>query len=305
MKFLIIGAGNMGCRRFAHLQSLGHDAILMGREASDVNKWSPCNGVFICTPPDAHLRYAKYAIALGLPTFIEKPLGLPTFIEKPLGLPTFIEKPLGLVGEIAQWQEITTWANKYQVPVQVGYTLRHHEAATDLLSAVLQDQPYAFHATAAYDVAMWYPDYRRNHVCLPQVQGGGVISELSHELDLALWLFGPPQRVQCVTANRSWCTMQAENVAAITLQWSTGLIGQIHLDCLSPQYRRNWTLYGDRVREIVFDQQATADALRDETESFCKVVEGDAVAMPNGADGLTALRLIARIQEASCQVPCA
>ncbi len=280
MKFLIIGAGNMGRRRFAHLQALGHDAILMGREAENVGKWPPVNGVFICTPPSAHLWYAKAAIALGLPTFIEK--------------------PLGLVGEIAKWQEIMSWANKYNVPVQVGYTLRHHEAATDLLSAVLENMPYAFHATIAYDVAMWYPGYRgytRNHICLPQAQGGGVISELSHELDLALWLFGPPELVHCVTANRSWRTMQAENVAAITLQWPTGLVGQIHLDCLSPQYRRHWTLYGDRVREIVFDQQATADALRAETESFCKVVSGDTLPIPSGEDGLAALRLIARIQE--------
>ncbi len=278
MKFLIIGAGNMGHRRATHLQALGHDAILMGREADNVGKWSPCNGVFICTPPSAHLWYAKAAIALGLPTFIEK--------------------PLGLAGEVAKWQEILQWADKYQVPVQVGYTLRHHEAATDLLSAVLENMPYVFHATVAYDVAMWYQDYTRNHICLPQAQGGGVISELSHELDLALWLFGPPELVQCVTANRTWRTMQAENVAAITLQWSMGLIGQIHLDCLSPQYRRQWTLYGDRVREIVFDQQATADALRAETESFCKVVEGDAVAIPSGQDGLAALQLIKRIQEA-------
>ncbi len=271
----------MGRRRFAHFQELGHDAILMGREAENIGQWSPCNGVFICTPPAAHLQYAKSAIVLGLPTFIEK--------------------PLGLVGEIAKWQELMEWADKYQVPVQVGYTLRHHEAATDLLSAVLKDQLYAFHATIAYDVAMWYPDYTRNHICLPQAQGGGVISELSHELDLALWLFGPPDGVQCVTANRSWRTMQAENVAAIMLQWSTGLIGQIHLDCLSPQYRRNWTLYGDKVREIVFDQQATTDALRAETESFCKVVEGEAMPIPSGRDGLAALNLIGRIQEVSCQ----
>ncbi len=278
MKFLIIGKGNMGRRRFTHLQELGHDAILMSRGGdSEVGKWAPCNGVFICTPPAAHLRYAKNSIALGLPTFIEK--------------------PLGLVGEIAKWQELMTWADKYQVPVQVGYTLRHHEAATDLFSAALEDMPYAFHATIAYDVAMWYPDYTRNHICLSREQGGGVISELSHELDLALWLFGPPDKVQCVTADRSWRTMQAENVAAITLQWANGLIGQIHLDCLSPQYRRQWTLYGDRVREIIFDQQATADALRAETESFCKAIEGDAIAMPNGWDGLAALRLIKWIQE--------
>ncbi len=219
-----------------------------------------------------------------------------------MGLPTFIEKPLGLVGEIAQWQEITTWADKYDVPVQVGYTLRHHEAATDLFSAVLEDMPYVFHATAAYDVAMWYPDYTRNHICLSQAQGGGVISELSHELDLALWLFGPPELVHCVTANRSWRTMRAENVAAITLQWSTGLIGQIHLDCLSPQYRRQWTLYGDRVREVVFDQQATTDALRAETESFCMVVSGEAIPIPSGQDGLAALNLIKCIQEVACQV---
>ncbi len=283
MKFLIIGNGNMGRRRFAHLQALGHDAILMEREADNIGKWPPVNGVFICTPPAAHLWYAKNAITLGLPTFIEK--------------------PLGLASEVAKWQEIMAWADRYNVPVQVGYTLRHHEAATDLFSAVLEDMPYAFHATAAYDVAMWYPDYTRNHICLSQAQGGGVISELSHELDLALWLFGQPELVQCVTANRSWRTMQAENVAAITLQWSTGLIGQIHLDCLSPQYRRQWTLYGDRVREIVFDplaQQATADALRAETESFCKVVEGEAIPIPSGQDGLAALNLIKCIQEVAC-----
>ncbi len=279
MKFLIIGAGNMGKRRAAHLQELGHDAILMGREANMVAQWPPCNGVFICTPPAVHLQYAKAAIALGLPTFIEK--------------------PLGLANEVVKWQEILQWADRYAVPVQVGYTLRHHEATNDLLSAVLLDHPYSFSVVIAYDVAKWYSDYTRNHICLSRAQGGGVISELSHELDLALWLWGQPDVVQCVTGQVGWRKMQAEAMAAITLSWSDGMIGQIHLDCLSPQYRRQWTLYGNRVVEVVFDQQATADALRAETESFCKVVEGEAEPIPSGQDGLEALKLIRRIQEAA------
>ena len=278
MKFLIIGPGNMGKRRAAHLRELGHEVMLMGREAGRVGTWPAVDGTFICTPPAMHWAYARLSVGLGLPTFIEK--------------------PLGLTGETHLWDALLREAQDRNVLVQTGYTLRHHEAATDLLSAVLENLPYAFHAVVAHDVAAWYPDYMRNHICLPQAQGGGVISELSHELDLALWLFGPPDRVQCVTGQAGWRNMQAEGMAAITLQWKGGLVGQIHLDCLSPQYRRHWTLYGDWVREVVFGQQAVSDALQAETESFCRVVEGEAIAMPSGEDGLAALRLIKKAQEA-------
>ncbi len=278
MKFLIIGAGNMGKRRAAHLQELGHEAILMGREAENVSKWPSVDGVFICTPPAMHWAYARLSVGLGLPTFVEK--------------------PLGLTSEIHLWDALLREAEDRNVPVQVGYTLRYHQAAAELLSAVLQDRPYSFYAEVAYDVAMWYPDYRRNHICLPREQGGGVISELSHELDLALWLFGPPERVECTTRQAEWRDMQAESMAAITLQWSTGLIGQIHLDCLSPQYRRQWILYSNNdVKTIAFDQQSTTEALKAGVEAFCRVVGGIQEARPSGWDGLAALRLIKRIQE--------
>lgn len=87
MKFLIIGLGSMGKRRVRNLLALGHTDITgfdvrddrrqEGRELygitaiEEVGDMSAYDAVFICVPPDLHMRYMKEALESRVHAFVE------------------------------------------------------------------------------------------------------------------------------------------------------------------------------------------------------------------------------------------
>lgn len=79
----------------------------------------------------------------------------------------------------------------------VAYNLRFHPLV-QILREKIGDQPVLYSASfsAGQYLPQWRPgtDYRQSYSSSVQ-QGGGVLRDLSHEIDLALWLCGPAQRV--------------------------------------------------------------------------------------------------------------
>ena len=71
------------------------------------------------------------------------------------------------------------------------------------------------------------------------VLGGGVLRDLSHELDYALWLFGLPVKLASLVANHEALGIQAEESATILYQTLSGANVCVHLNYLDHQVRRD------------------------------------------------------------------
>ena len=122
----------------------------------------------------------------------------------------------------------------------VGYVLRYCEAAKfikDQLSQNIYGKPIDVRIECRSFLPDWRPDqdYRQSASARKEL-GGGVLLELSHEIDYANWLFGPLISIQAIlqhskTLNRcrGWGRALLENV--------NGLIVSIHLDfyCRNPR----------------------------------------------------------------------
>ena len=80
----------------------------------------------------------------------------------------------------------------------------------------------------------WRPsqDYRRT-VSSSSSYGGGVLLELSHEIDYANWFFGPFLKVQAVLKNTGTLEIDVEDIADLVLTNKNGMNVQIHLDFCS------------------------------------------------------------------------
>ena len=78
----------------------------------------------------------------------------------------------------------------------VGYNLRFHPVMTAFAERLGGRQAITVSAYVGQDLRDWRPGRdHRTTASATREAGGGVLRDLSHELDYLLWLFGPWQRV--------------------------------------------------------------------------------------------------------------
>jgi predicted dehydrogenase len=88
-------------------------------------------------------------------------------------------------------------------------------------------------------------DYRAG-VTAQSALGGGAVLELSHEIDYAMWLLGDVNDVVARTAQVSDLEMDCEDVAELSLTFSSGAVGAIHLDTIDWKPTRYCRVVGER-----------------------------------------------------------
>lgn len=76
-------------------------------------------------------------------------------------------------------------AFKPEFPVYVGYQLRHHPVIISLRKALGGVKALSVGVHSGQNISLWGGSY-----CGIKAQGGTVLREYSHELDLVNWLFG-------------------------------------------------------------------------------------------------------------------
>jgi predicted dehydrogenase len=75
-------------------------------------------------------------------------------------------------------------------------------------------------------------------------QGGGVLLELSHELDYARWLVGEPSSVFSLAARVSDLEIDVEDLAEVTIRFRDGAVGHVHLDMVQRSATRGCRVIG-------------------------------------------------------------
>ena len=102
-------------------------------------------------------------------------------------------------------------------------------------------------------------------------KSGGVINELSHELDYANWFFGPFDKLQAALQNSGTLDIDVEDGAELLLQTETGLTVSIHLDFYSKTPKRHCrvqTTTGELVWDALKQAVCWTDASGQTTEKF-------------------------------------
>ncbi|MFP3939040.1 MAG: Gfo/Idh/MocA family protein [Thermoanaerobaculia bacterium] len=229
LRVLVAGLGTMGRRHLRSLLNLGVGDVALLRSRPEPPEDHPDLPVYtsvqealarrpdlvvVATPASRHLEVALPAARAGCHLFIEKPLA---------------------AGE-AGLEELCSEAGKRRLVVAVGYDLRLEPGLLHirkLLRGGTLGAPLALQAQVGQYLPDWRPgrDYRRT-VTARRDLGGGVILELSHELDYARWLMGPVHAVSCLAARVGRLETDVETLAMIQLELAGGALGSIQLDCL-------------------------------------------------------------------------
>lgn len=245
-RILVCGLGSIGRRHLRLLHELDpppelaawrsgygsgcheeHWLVAQFSSQEEALAWQP-DAAILASPAPCHQAQALGLAASGVALLIEKPLGTG-------------EEPL------AAWLPLQSAAAN-GLPIVLGYVLRH-DPALAVLKAWLASGRIGALLSAHGRCGSWLPDWRpgtdyRRGVSARRELGGGVLLELSHDLELLRSLLGP----LTVTAADLSCSglleIDVEDRALLLLRTEAGVPVSLHLDFCSKPPERSLLLRG-------------------------------------------------------------
>lgn len=253
-RILVSGVGSVGERHIRNLIALGQHDIAVHRTRAlpyrtidrefpaydsltkALADWRP-HIVLVTGPTALHLEVATAAAEADCHVFVEKPLSHSLDgIER-------LEQALAKSGR----------------SLMVGYMLRFHPLLRQV-KAWLEDgtlgRPLHWRSTWGEYLPDWHPweDYRQGYAARRDL-GGGPALTFSHDLDLALWLFGPAEQGYALPMPESPLRMDDPPGLDILLRHASGVSANLHLDFYQRPPQRSYEVIGTRGR-IVLDYYA-------------------------------------------------
>jgi predicted dehydrogenase len=177
---IVVGYGSIGQRHVRVLNDLGCETAVVSRRLVDY------------TPRFATISEALSALKADYVVVANETSAHASAVDELLAKGyagrLLVEKPLGVMP-----------ASVFNAPFQVaavGYNLRFHPAMVALAEAADGERLLVMQVYCGQWLPDWRPgtDYRKSYSADPE-GGGGVLRDLSHELDYVLWLGGPWRRV--------------------------------------------------------------------------------------------------------------
>jgi predicted dehydrogenase len=291
-RVLVIGYGSIGRRHARILEELGCEvAVVSRRQLEDiegfadvtaaVKKFRP-NYVVVANETSAHPGTVGELAASG-------------FSGKLL-----IEKPLG--GAMPR-HDFSLCA--------VAYNLRFHPALVELAAALANETIIAMQVYCGQYLPDWRPgtDYRQSYSADP-ARGGGVLRDLSHELDYVLWLGGAWRRTAAIGGRFGGLEIASDDCWALLLELEGCRCATVHINYLDRPGRRQIVVNTrDHSFAVDFNQAAlmrdgevrrfTVD--RDDTyrAQHRAMLDGDASQLCGLAQGEVVMSLIAASEKAA------
>ncbi len=220
----VIGAGSIGRRHHDNLQKLGVQTALLPWRDFDATAFRAlgADGVVIATATQVRLELVQLCAELDLPFYVEKPLSHD---------PAVVEAILAASAQVAERSV-------------VGFMMRYHPAVRVLAESDLSSV-YDASFGIGHDVRQWRRDWSFAASYAARPEGGGVLLDLCHEIDLALLLL--PGAAVGDVASLGHAAFPGVDFATRLELAGPGLIGSVAMDYLSPTSFRRITLRGTNV----------------------------------------------------------
>jgi len=153
----------------------------------------------------------------------------------------FIEKPLSNNKE--GLSDLLKVVKKNNIVTYTAYCLRFHLAIIWLKNYLKKHTP--LHITVFN--SSYLPNWRENvdhlkHYNAFKEKGGGVILELSHDIDYLYYLFGDVKKISVNSGKISDVTIDSEDFVDVILQFENNVFGNMYVNFLSRQLRIDVTV---------------------------------------------------------------
>lgn len=266
----VVGLGNISSRHRKNLRILHPDATVflvssskrqLPPELLNENEYllenvdalaeKKLDFAVVCSPATFHRQHAEFLLRSGIPTLIEKPLAT----------------------SVADCDAIIEAYDRGQTTASVGYCLRFLPAF-EVVRSLLHDTTLGEILTVNVHCGQYLPDWRpssdyKSSVSATQALGGGVLLELSHELDYVQALLGDVSLQFAQLRISPLLELEVENTADLMLSADNinGIPVHVHLNFLERKASRFFEITGDRgrLRWDLIDNRVTLYSREGET----------------------------------------
>lgn len=230
--FAIIGFGSIGRKHLSSIKKISPTSSVAVLTSQRVDRyhyganitWHKTIGSILQTQPD-FVVVANPAASHGK--------NLHEFVAK--GCKLLIEKPVA-----ATFEQATKIQNVVEIasaPAFVAYNLRFSVAfrvVRDAISSGLIGDIYSVNAVVGQNLEHWRPGREPSKtVSASKKQGGGVLRELSHEIDYLCSLFGEIESASAMLGKQKFVKFDVEDTAMLHLQFGSKtrkILAALHMD---------------------------------------------------------------------------
>ncbi len=248
-RLLIVGLGSIGTRHARLVRELVPDVqiiVLRHRSCQDMQD----TGINHCvTSMEEALKFHPQAAVIANPASHHLDVALPL---AQAGVHLLIEKPISSTTQGVS--ELIEVCRARGITLMVGCNLRFLSSLQrfrELLEEKRVGRVLSVRAEIGQFLPSWRPDsdYRQT-VSAKAALGGGVLLELSHEIDYLRWLFGEVEWVSAIQRKQSALEIDVEDTAHLVMGFAheTGavpVIAALNMDFIRHDTTRTCTAIGE------------------------------------------------------------
>jgi predicted dehydrogenase len=251
------------------------------------------NAAIIATPASLHAEQAERLLNSNIHVLIEKPLS----------------------DKLENLEKLLKIDKKAKSLSLLGYCLRYDPGATKFKELLLSPN-FGKILHVKIDCGSFLPEWRPKQNYTRSVSaikklGGGVLLELSHEIDYARWFFGGINGVYATLKNSGILDINVEDSADIIFETKAGFSIAMHLDFNTRKNRRNchvFTSKGDAfwdyisneivwnpksgIKETISFEHKKDIIYEEQLKHFFNCIEKGIKPLISISDGLEVLKLI-------------
>ena len=236
------------------------------------------------------------------------------------GIHLLIEKPISHTSD--RVKELLKIVNENRITTMVGYVLRYDLGAIKFknwLDNKIKGKILHARIECGSYLPDWRPDqdYRKTVSALSEL-GGGVLLELSHEIDYLYWFFGKPKDVQAQIRNSGTLDINVEDQVDLLMTSEQGYCISVQIDfnrrhverkckvlttegeLIWDAVKQNVTWKGVNKEQFKYEYNNERNSIyRKQLEVFFDCIENDNDPIVTVKDGINVISLIDAVRNAS------
>ena len=246
-RILIVGLGSIGRRHLRLARELLPD-VEIGLLRHKVDLIIPEGADFVFATMSEALIFSPDLAIIASPATFHLSTAIPL---AEAGVHLLIEKPLSATS--AGIEDLAEACKNEHVLLSVGYNLRFLKSLQKfkfIIDSQLIGSVWSVRCEVGQYLPSWRPDrdYRQS-VSAQNALGGGVLLELSHEIDYLRWIFGEVDWVQAILTQQSDLEIDVEDTAHLFLGFTANdferqIIASVNLDFIRQDNTRLCTVIG-------------------------------------------------------------
>jgi predicted dehydrogenase len=295
MKALVVGYGSIGSRHARLLRDLGFDVAVVSRRAID---HTPCYATLSSALKAQQPEYVVIAARTH-----EHAATMEALVAGAFRGVVLVEKPLYETPRVLPRHG---FKNLY-----VAYNLRFHPVIQAVRECLRGQRVISAHAYVGQYLPHWRPgaDYRQSYSAR-RAEGGGVLRDLSHELDYVQWLLGPWRSLAATGGHYSSLEIDSDDVFALQMVTARCPVVTVNMNYLDRTGQRRLVIHTDahtlRADLMAGTLEVDGDLRRFEVgrdETYVRqhraVLAGDGSTLCSAEEGLEVVRLIDAAERAA------